>query len=128
MMKFSIRVDKKAGSGKYSLTLISESITPWENDLVSHDAAAKEYVVINSTPGGLKNAITAANKDYTKIKNLKITGEINAKDFEFMKDSMENLAAINLREVSIMAMGDGDDRKADEIPHDAFNNKNPLLV
>ncbi len=126
MMNFGIKVDKQTGSGAYKLTLISESITPWENDLVSHDAAAKEYVVINSTPGGLKNAITAANKDYTKIKNLKITGEINAKDFEFMKDSMENLAAINLREVSIMAMGDGDDRKADEIPHDAFNNKKSL--
>ena len=126
MMNFGIKVDKKAASGQYKLTLVSESITPWENDLVSHDATAKEYVIVNSTAGGLKNAITAANKDYTKIKNLKITGEINAKDFEFMKDSMENLAAINLREVSIMAMGDGDDRKADEIPHDAFNNKKSL--
>lgn len=126
MMNFGIKVDKKAASGQYKLTLVSESITPWENDLVSHDATAKEYVIVNSTAGHLKDAITAANKDYTKIKNLKITGEINAKDFEFMKDSMENLAAINLREVSIMAMGDGDDRKADEIPHDAFNNKKSL--
>lgn len=101
MMNFGIKVDKQAGSGAYKLTLISESITPWENDLVSHDAAAKEYIVINSTPGGLKNAITAANKDYTKIKNLKITGEINAKDFYFMRDSMEYLAALNLKEVII---------------------------
>ena len=101
MMNFGIKVDKQTGSGAYKLTLISESITPWENDLVSHDAAAKEYVVINSTPGGLKNAITAANKDYTKIKNLKITGEINAKDFYFMRDSMEYLAALNLKEVII---------------------------
>lgn len=101
MMNFGIKVDKQAGSGAYKLTLISESITPWENDLVSHDATAKEYVVINSTPGGLKNAITAANKDYTKIKNLKITGEINAQDFYFMRDSMEYLAALNLKEVII---------------------------
>ena len=126
MMNFGIKVDKQAASGQYKLTLVSESITPWENDLVSHDATAKEYVVINSTAGHLKDAIAAANKAYTKIKNLKITGEINAKDFEFMKDSMENLAAINLREVSIMAVGDGDDRAADEIPHDAFNNKKSL--
>ena len=75
MMNFGIKVDKQTGSGAYKLTLVSESITPWENDLVSHDATAKEYIVINSTPGGLKNAITAANKDYTKLKNLKITGE-----------------------------------------------------
>ncbi len=31
------------------------SITPWENDLVSHDATAKEYVVINSTKDHLKD-------------------------------------------------------------------------
>lgn len=101
MMNFGIKVDKQTGSGAYKLTLVSESITPWENDQVSHDATAKEYIVINSTPGGLKNAITAANKDYTKIKNLKITGEINAQDFYFMRDSMEYLAALNLKEVII---------------------------
>lgn len=126
MMNFGIKVDKQTGSGAYKLTLVSESITPWENDLASHDATAKEYVVINSTAGHLKEAIAAANKDYKKVKNLKITGEINAKDFEFMKDSMEYLAAINLKEVSIIAMGDGDDRAADEIPHDAFNSKKTL--
>lgn len=101
MMNFGIKVDKQTGSGAYKLTLVSESITPWENDQVSHDATAKEYIVINSTPGGLKNAITAANKDYTKIKNLKITGEINAKDFYFMRDSMDLLSALNLKEVMI---------------------------
>ena len=101
MMNFGIKVDKQIGSGAYKLTLISESITPWENDQVSHDATAKEYIVINSTAGHLKEAIAAANKDYTKIKNLKITGEINAQDFYFMRDSMEYLAALNLKEVII---------------------------
>ena len=61
MMKFGIKVDKNTATGAYKLTLISESITPWENDLVSHDATAKEYVVINSTAGHLKEAIAAAN-------------------------------------------------------------------
>ena len=101
MMNFGIKVDKQTGSGAYKLTLVSESITPWKNDLVSHDATAKEYIVINSTAGHLKEAIAAANKDYTKIKNLKITGEINAQDFYFMRDSMEYLAALNLKEVII---------------------------
>ena len=123
MMKFSIRVDKKVGSGKYSLTLISESITPWENDLVSHDATAKEYVVINSTPGGLKNAITAANKDYTQVRNLKITGQINAQDFYFMRDSMTHLSALNLKEVRIKAWGTNEENEEnmdDQIPNSAF--------
>ena len=102
MSNFSIRVDKKAGSGQYQLTLISESITPWENDLVSHNATAKEYVVVNCpTAGGLKDAIAAAKLDYTKVTNLKITGEINSFDFDFMKNSMKALEALNLKEVTI---------------------------
>lgn len=123
MMNFSIKVDKQTGSGAYKLTLVSESITPWENDLVSHDAAAKEYIVINSTPGGLKKAITAANKDYTLVRNLKITGQINAKDFYFMRDSMLRLSALNLKEVRIKGWGKNEENEEnmdDQIPNSAF--------
>ena len=123
MMNFGIKVDKQSGSGAYKLTLVSESITPWENDLVSHDATAKEYIVINSTPGGLKNAITAANKDYTQVRNLKITGQINAKDFYFMRDSMLRLSALNLKEVRIKGWGKNEEYEEnmdDQIPNSAF--------
>ena len=114
MSNFSIRVDKKAGSGQYQLTLISESITPWENDLVSHDATAKEYVVVNCpTAGGLKDAIAAAKLDYTKVTNLKITGEINYIDFKFMKEQMSSLVALNLKEVKITKY---DNEEEDAIP------------
>lgn len=131
MSNFSIRVDKKAGSGQYTLTLISESITAWENDLVSHDATSREYVIINSTAGHLKDSIIAANKDYTQLRNLKITGQINSADFLFMRDTMEMLQALNLKEVRIKG-GDifsgqnpviGDD---DEIPTYAFSYKTSL--
>lgn len=101
MNNFTIRVDKKENTGQYTLTLISESITPWENDLVSHDADARKYIIINSTAGHLKDSIIAANKDYTQVKNLKITGRINSQDFYFMRDSMDNLQALNLKEVSV---------------------------
>ena len=123
MMNFGIKVDKQSGSGAYKLTLVSESITPWENDLVSHDATAKEYIVINSTPGGLKKAITAANKDYTQVRNLKITGQINAKDFYFMRDSMLRLSALNLKEVRIKGWGKNEEYEEnmdDQIPNSAF--------
>ena len=124
MMNFGIKVDKQAGSGAYKLTLVSESITPWENDLVSHDATAKEYIVINSTPGGLKNAITAANKDYTQVRNLKITGQIDARDFYFMRDSMTRLSALNLKEVRIKAWGrqqiENNPNEDDQIPGSSF--------
>ena len=138
MNNFSIRVDKKAETGQYTLTLISESITPWENDLVSHDATAREYIVINSTAGHLKDSIVAANKDYTQVKNLKLTGRINTKDFEFMRDSMDNLQSLNMKEVRVSGfMGrkpweKGDaandfDEKDDIITGSAFNEKKSLL-
>ena len=119
MSNFSIRVDKKAGSGQYQLTLISESITPWENDLVSHDATAKEYVVVNCpTAGGLPDAIAAAKLDCTKVTNLKVTGEINANDFAFMNYGMKALEALNLKEVTIQGEGYGED----VIPAGAMEN------
>lgn len=132
MSNFAIRVDKKGIEGQYALTLISESITAWENDLVSHDATAKEYVVIHSTAGHLKEAIKAAGKDYIKLKNLKITGQINSTDFLLMRDNMPSLTALNLKEVRIKAGGaSSTDREPiygedDEIPNFAFFKKTGL--
>ena len=101
MMKFNIRVDKAEGNGKYRLTLVSESIAPWENDLQSHDATATEYVVINSTAGHLKDSIAASHKDIAMVKRMKVTGTINLADFVMMRDSMPRLTALNLKDVRI---------------------------
>lgn len=131
MSNFTIRVDKKAETGQYTLTLVSESITPWESDLVSHDAEGKAYIVINTTRGHLKSSIIAANKDYTKLKNLKITGEINATDFEFMKNEMTQLEALNLKDVKVYGnykeQPEEDDDKFGVIPANAMSNKSSLL-
>ena len=137
MNNFTIRVDKKDVTGQYALTLISESITPWENDLVSHDADAREYVIIHSTPGHLKDSITAANKDYTQVRNLKITGRINGEDFYFMRDEMEMLQSLNLKEARIdktdkkLHYGNGSCQprtyEADIIPEGAMAGKTSLL-
>ena len=138
MSNFSIRVDKKAGSGQYTLTLISESITAWENDLVSHDATSREYVIINSTAGHLKDSIIAANKDYTQLRNLKITGRINTQDFYFMRDSMDNLQSLNMKEVRVNGSfgyqpwfsgnASHDDVERDDIiPQSSFDEKKSLL-
>ena len=135
MSNFTIRVDKKTETGQYTLTLVSESITPWESDLVSHDAEGKAYVIVNSTRGHLKDAIVAANKDYTKLKNLKITGEINATDFEFMRNEMTQLEALNLKDVKVYGRfgnqewnGISDNvEKEGVIPVGAMSDKKSLL-
>ena len=101
MHNFTVQVNKKEATGEFTFKLAGESITAWENDDVSHDATMKEYIVINSTAGHLKDSITAAGKDYRKLQNLKITGEINSQDFYFMRDSMDVLQSLNLKEVII---------------------------
>lgn len=137
MNNFSIRVDKKEATGQYVLTLISESITPWENDLVSHDATSRTYVIVNSTLGHLKDSIIASNKDYTQLRNLKITGGINSQDFYFMRDSMDRLESLNMKETSVSSifgqqpwLGDGaydDEETEGVITARAFDEKSSLL-
>lgn len=99
---FTITVNKRTPSG-LEFVLTAESITAWENDNTSHDAAAREYIVINvQNSGTLKASITASGKDYSKVKNLKITGNIDERDFYFMKDEMRLLQALNLKEINIV--------------------------
>lgn len=125
MTNFTIEVNKKAVTGDYEFRLTGESITPWEADLASHEGNMKEYVVINVPKAGtLKECIAAAGKDYTRIKSLKITGQIDIVDFIFMRD-MTNLSALNLKEVKIMKRENfgeyGYDYAEDMIPSEAFS-------
>ncbi len=130
MHNFTIEVNKKAESGEYEFKLVGESITAWENDDISHDATAKEYIIIDVPKAGtLKECIKAANKDFTKVMNLKITGHINANDFFFMRDEMAKLQSLNLKEVKIeevrhqvgYLLGE-----ADAIPNNAMYTKKSL--
>lgn len=122
--KFTIEISKKSESG-LEFKLLGESITPWEADNMSHDATAREYIIIDCpTPGTLKECITAAGKDYAKVKNLKVTGTIDASDFYFMRDEMTVLQSLNLKEVEI---AEGSGYNANEIPYNAFSGKSSLI-
>ena len=99
MTNFTIEVNKKAATGDYEFRLTGENITPWEADIASHEGNMKEYVVINVPKAGmLKECIAAAGKDYTRIQNLKITGQIDHGDIAFLRKDMNNLSSLNLKE------------------------------
>lgn len=122
--KFTIEVSKKSASG-LEFKLLGESITAWETDNVSHDATAREYIIVDCPePGTLKECITAAGKDYTKVKNLKVTGTIDQRDFVMMRTEMTALQSLNLREVEIAEYGS---YAANEIPNSAFDGKSTLI-
>lgn len=129
--KFTIEISKKSESG-LEFKLLGESITAWETDNISHDATAREYIIIDCPEAGtLKECIAAAGKDYTKVKNLKVTGTIDARDFYMMRDEMTALQSINLKEVEIAAYRGIDSNyvslNANEIPDNVFANKSTLI-
>ena len=130
MTNFTIEVNKKTVTGDYEFRLTGEKITPWEADIASQEGNLKEYLVINVPKAGtLKECIEAAGKDYTRIQNLKITGQIDIVDFKFMR-TMTNLSALNLKEVKIMEKssylenGFLWENSEDMIPNFAFDRTN----
>lgn len=131
---FTLTVNKRA-AGSYEFTLSGESITVWENDRTSHDGLAKEYVVVNvDTPGTLDACIAAKGLQISKVRNLKLTGQINGRDFGVMRYMMSNLSALNLKEVRIVESWSGSfnnnlsyqGNSDDCIPAEAFSYKESL--
>lgn len=102
MSNFTIKVDRKIPTGSLTLTLLGESITPWENDPTSHDASTKAYIVVNSTEGHLLDSILARGLRPESIVSLKVTGRVNSKDQQDINfTNMPLLRHLNLREVTL---------------------------
>lgn len=137
--KFTIEVSKKSESG-LEFKLIGEAITAWESETITHDGSAREYVVINvpkasgtdtDSPNisALKSVFETVKIEYAKVKNLKITGEIDANDFFFMKNEMPRLTNLNLEEVKIVrgwCISNSGGNNDDTIPEYAFKDKESL--
>lgn len=115
---FTMTVNKRQEDGGLECVLSSESITAWENDIISHEATASEYTVIYvEKEGTLEDCIRSAKKDPAKIKNLKLNGHIDKWDFNFMRERMESLTSLNLKDVIIKDL---------KIPSLAFSGKESL--
>lgn len=152
--KFTIKVDRRQPSGDYEFSLISEAITPWENDSESHNGSAREYIVINVEEGQyLGDVIKNLRLDPEKIINLKLTGCIGDfvggyysesepwyangdGSFRYIRENMVNLEALNMKELRTKNMplcfygsdpGYGMPKAADDyIPAGAFENMSTL--
>ncbi len=99
MLNVTININKKTPTGEYTLELAESQIIPWTEDLNTHGGEARQYYVVNvTTPGTLGDVIVADGKNPAKIRNLKVTGTVNADDFYFMRDNMDILEAVNMKE------------------------------
>lgn len=124
-LNVSITLNKKTPAGDYELALGSTTIVDWTEDRNTHGGEARQYFVVNvTTPGTLGETITAAGKNPAKIRNLKVTGQVNADDFYYMRDNMTILESINMKEAKIVATADCGE---DVIPQQAFNGKKSLV-
>ena len=96
---FTITVNKSEATGDYSISVSDDGITDWINDEASHQFSAQAYVVVHCDKyGTLKECITRAGLDYNTIQNLKVTGEVNADDYNFLANEMPELRHLNLRD------------------------------
>ena len=120
---FDLSVKKVVATGEYEVELVGVSITPWEADNASHQDDAREYVVVHNPEAGRleKTMVDRLEMDVTAIKNLKLTGEIGAADYTFMRSKMTSLMRLNLKEVESKIDG------VYQIPVQAFQGKTSLI-
>lgn len=117
-LNVTISITKKTPAGGYELELANSQIVDWTEDLNTHGGEARQYYVVNvETPGTLGQVIKDAKKNPDRIRNLKVTGQINPDDFYFMRDNMAILEAVNLKECKV---------QDDVIPDGAFSGKKTL--
>ena len=104
--KFTIAVNKQLPKGDYEFTLISEAITPWENDPESHNGAAREYITVHVDEGRfIGDVIDSLGLDPSKIVNLKLTGCLDGRgQFDYIRENMTSLEALNLKELRTKRM------------------------
>ena len=102
---FTIKVNRKSHTGEYEFELVNTEITNWIADVDTHGGEARQYYVVHLDEAGtLEAKINADGKNPAKIKNLKVSGKICAEDFTFMRDKMDILQAVNLKESTIVGM------------------------
>lgn len=100
--KFTFEVNKTAASGDYELKLLSDAIVNWENDPLSHNGTAREYITVHVEEGEyLGDVIKRMGiEDPSLIKNLKLTGCIDdLGSFDFIRSDIPNLEAINMKDL-----------------------------
>ena len=120
---YDMSIKKGANAGEYEVELLGVSVTAWEMDNASHQDDAREYVVVHNPVAGQleRQMVDRLEMDVTKIKNLKLTGEISTDDYYFMRDKMTSLMRLNLKEVESKIDG------VYKIPSSAFSGKTTLI-
>lgn len=121
MHTFTITIDKRS-DGSLVFTLSDEGIIQWIDDAEFRDGIIRSYSMVNVVQRGtLKETIIKSGLNYKDLTNLKLSGEIDERDFEFMRDEMLSLKSLNLKDAQVY-----DGERKDVIPAKAMYNKTTL--
>ena len=99
--------------------LLSDAIVIWENDPISHDGTAREYITVHVNEGEYIGDVIKSMgiEDPSLIKNLKLTGCIDRKEnFDFIREHIPYLEALNMKDLRTKNMpshwntGEGEDK------------------
>ena len=105
-LNYTIKVGKKAHSGEYELQGADVEVVDWEADIEDLGGEARQYYVMHfDNPGSLYKKIIEGlieGIDPKKIKNLKVSGKICDRDFQYLSMMMTNLQSLNLNEAEIV--------------------------
>ena len=109
MHTFTITVDRREAGGQFTFMFSDEAITPWVDDPDLHDGLVREYVIVEvSEPGKLAEDLVRMGKDYRTVESLKVMGDINQSDLEFMGREMMQMMNLNLQKARIVADENGE--------------------
>lgn len=118
---FTITVNKKNG-GEYEFTVSDEAVIPWLDGADFRDGVIRSYTSVEvKRRGSLKDILMKEGITYKELSNLKLFGEINETDLFFMRDEMESLKNLNLKDVRVY-----DGNRIDVIPARAMYRKASL--
>lgn len=110
MHNFTIKVNRREGSGDFEFEAVAEDVVDWVDDPELHDGIVREYIIIHiDEPGTLRAKVDAMDRDYLEIDALKITGVINHDDLRFIGEHLVSMTALNLRDVTITGNDDEKD-------------------
>lgn len=102
MHEFEIVVKRSESGGEYEFKLANQGIKNWIDDADLHDGLIRQYTIVHvDEPGTLKQKLEENRLDFQRVISLKVEGELNATDMEFMGQQMTSLANVNLQQAVI---------------------------
>lgn len=103
MHNFTITVNRSEATGDLTFTLKADDIVAWVDDVDLHEGLVHQYLIVNvDEPGTLPQVLVNMGKDYEQIKNMKVIGNINRDDLEFMGQEMSRLQMLNLQKAFVV--------------------------